>query len=404
MASKSVRPEGVNAKLGGKSPTSLGEAGLRDLGRSFDATYVVVGSMTKVGRQVSLDARVIDVQGARVRSVYVQEVGLENLNAATDRLALDIVAGVSSGGRVAEIAISGNDRIEPDAIRRVLSTQVGGPYMQETVSEDLKNIYNMDYFDDVQVSVADGGEGKIITFTVKEKPTIQRVDIKGNREITRDKLVDVLGYSLHSIMNPKKIVGSISNMKSLYNEKGYYNAEISYSTEELGPKQVAVVYTIKEGPKILIKRIEFEGNEAFTDAKLRRQMGTSERTWFSWFLGGGMLDEEKLKGDVARVNAFYLNHGYIKALVGAPQVTPEGNGLVIHHPGGGRPPVPGGRGGPGRRPGGARGDDPIQARAQVRGCLQPGDRGQGPGGDRPVDRRPGVCLLRDRPGHDRACR
>jgi outer membrane protein insertion porin family len=69
-----------------------------------------------------------------------------------------------------------------------------------------------------------------------------------------------------------------------------------------------------------IEKIVFEGNKAFTDKKLKRQMATSETSIFSWITEAGDLDEDNLEQDVARLKAFYHNSGYIEAQVGEPQV------------------------------------------------------------------------------------
>ena len=219
-----------------------------------------------------------------------------------------------------------------DAIKRVLKSQVGGVYSDVYVSGDLKRIYALDYFDDVKVDVEDGPNGKIVRFIVEEKPVISRIEFYGNHMLEREDLMESIGYSLYSIVNPKRIVQSIDNMKNLYREKGYYNAEITYEIKPSDKKSVAVNYNIDEGAKVYIDKIVFTGNEAYSDFRLRMVMETAQKNLLSWALGTGFLEEEKLKSDINRLTGHYYRNGYIKARIGDPDIQTTEDGLVITIP------------------------------------------------------------------------
>jgi outer membrane protein insertion porin family len=108
--------------------------------------------------------------------------------------------------------------------------------------------------------------------------------------------------------------------EDLYKEKNYHNVNVDYKIFERKDNQADLEFIIEEGDKFKIEKIVFEGNKAFTDKKLKRQMATSETSIFSWITEAGDLDEDNLEQDVARLKAFYHNSGYIEAQVGEPQV------------------------------------------------------------------------------------
>ena len=61
---------------------------------------------------------------------------------------------------------------------------------------------------------------------------------------------------------------------SVYAEKGYQFAEVKPTIKEVagGPKMVHLTFHITEGPKVKIREVEFVGNKAIGDGKLRGKM------------------------------------------------------------------------------------------------------------------------------------
>src|SRR4029078_10313013 len=87
------------------------------------------------------------------------------------------------------------------------------------------------------------------------------------------------------------------------------------------PKQVNVVFNLSEGPKVKIRNVEFTGNQAFSDRRLRRRMKENRaHWWFSWLTGRGTYQENKYEEDAQRVTEFYQDHGYVRAQVGEPSL------------------------------------------------------------------------------------
>jgi outer membrane protein insertion porin family len=81
---------------------------------------------------------------------------------------------------IVEIQIKGNQRIEEDAIRKILKIKNGDVFILKTISDELKAVYAMGYFDDVRVDAETVADGKIVIFRVKEKPTVRGILVKGN--------------------------------------------------------------------------------------------------------------------------------------------------------------------------------------------------------------------------------
>src|SRR5262245_40049643 len=70
--------------------------------------------------------------------------------------------------KIARIHFHGNRKVEDEAIRVNLASQVGEPFLAAKLREDVKNIWKMGFFDDVKVDVADAKQGVVLVYDVKE--------------------------------------------------------------------------------------------------------------------------------------------------------------------------------------------------------------------------------------------
>src|SRR3989304_3565648 len=93
---------------------------------------------------------------------------------------------------IIRIDIEGNRRIETSLIRINISAKVGDPLSQETVSNDIKKIYKLGFFDDVSAEVEKTPQGGILIYNVKEKPVVVDLRGKGMKKIKKDGILKVI--------------------------------------------------------------------------------------------------------------------------------------------------------------------------------------------------------------------
>ena len=231
---------------------------------------------------------------------------------------------------VEEVLVKGNARIEDDAILRVVETRPGDSYDPDQLSRDLEAIFDMGYFDDIRVetrSTADGN--KVVIFRVKEKPTIRLIEFSGNVVYEDAELRENIDISTGSILNIFRIKRNMKQIETLYKDKNYHNASVSYEVEDLPHNQANLTFRIEEGGKQRIREIAFAGNQAFSDKKLRKQIKTSEKSFFSWLTGSGELDMETLRQDTIKLSDFYQNNGYAESRVGEPEIEYRDDGIYV---------------------------------------------------------------------------
>jgi outer membrane protein insertion porin family len=330
LKSKTIRlvdRKAISAATEGKR---FDDALVLNIGRKTGALYTITGSVTEFGEQISVDARLIDIRtGKTLPGVFVQGKGRQRLGAILAQLRMDIMSRIAPEQRIARIEFKGNRKIEGSAINQVLKSAVGDLLTDENLSTDIKAIFKMGYFDDVTVELRDIPEGKVVAFLVVEKPLITEIRINGNKVLKRDEIEGVMTVRTRQTANPEKLKADMEKIKTLYDSKGFYNAEIRYAIEKAGERDVHIVISIVENEKLFIRNIVFEGNRTFTSKELKNMMTTNEWGIFHFITDSGVLKKDQLKQDVGKINAFYLNNGFINAQVGEPEITHEREGITI---------------------------------------------------------------------------
>ncbi len=311
--------------------TAKGKNQIRNLGIQSGADYIIWGSMTWIGKQFSLDIKMMEVLGSGLPIVFSTEnKGIENLSHAVKKLAGNISLKLFKREVIIKIIIEGNKRIETDAIRKVIVAAPGDVFIPKNLSNDLKAVYSMGYFEDIRIEAESTSKGKIIFFKVKEKPTIRKIIIKGNSIVFDDeKIKENLNIKTGSIVNIFKVQKNVKRIEALYKEKNYHNVKVDYKIIELKNNQADLTFIIEEGGKVRIKTIKFIGNHAYSDKKLKKILKTSEKGFFFWLTSSGDLKKEDLNEDVSRLEAFYYNNGYTQAKIGEPNVEFKESGIEI---------------------------------------------------------------------------
>jgi len=232
------------------------------------------------------------------------------------------------GERLIAVDVSGTTTIAKETILSKVQTKPGGPYQDAIVSEDIRRIFALGYFTDVQAAVEPSPEGLKLIFVVKEKPAIASVQVQGNRRLRPAKVRELLEVGEGDLYDPRKLKEGVDRLKAEYVRKGYPQCEVVSKVEVNEAANTATIYLlIDEGPRLRIAQVLVEGNEAFSDRRIRRLLKTRRRRWFR----PGRYSEQVLEEDVERIRTFYRRAGYQDAEVRHTVYRdPAGVGLDVH--------------------------------------------------------------------------
>jgi outer membrane protein insertion porin family len=228
---------------------------------------------------------------------------------------------------IENIEIRGTRRVPQDTVKFHIVSQKNTRFDPNVLRRDFKAIWAQGFFDDVRVTLEDGKTGKIIIFTVKEKPLIRNIEYKGLKSATNTEVLDKfkekkVGLGIEVPFDPTKIQRAITVLTDLLAEKGRQYAEVKYEMTDVPPNSRLITFIITEGPKVKVKKIDFHGNTLFSDKELRKSMKYIKQTGLiSTFTGKATFDRDKLAGSLELgVRAKYHEKGHIKLLIKDPNI------------------------------------------------------------------------------------
>ena len=293
---------------------------------------VAMGSLSRFGTQISFDLTVYDLRDPAAPGTFFEKISSEeDIAGAFEKVIKKIKTFGKRQQLISEIRVTGNSRIDTGAIRRKISSLPGNNFNATALTNDLKTVFAMGYFDDISVSSEETPNGHVVTFDIEEKPVIGSIKISGNDELDEATIQDVIKIRASSIISDKEVKESIANIKNLYSEEGYFDCKISVEHKESDRKgRVDLTFVIKEGNKIYIKEINLTGNHSFSDRKIKKSITTSEKGWFSFLTDSGLMHREKLKHDASKITAFYHNNGFVEARVGEPEIVLKDDWLYVY--------------------------------------------------------------------------
>ena len=226
----------------------------------------------------------------------------------------------SDGEVVDLIVLSGNRRNADEDLLYYIKQKTNAPLSLDVVSEDVKRLYRMKLYDDIQVDF-DRIDGKnVLTYYFKEKPSIATISFAGNDEIDTDDLQKKIDLREASPLDIDKINDNAEKIKRYYDDEGFFLAEVNPEIRDREDGDKDVVFKIREYDKVKVKRITILGNQALSDDDIKAHIFTREKSLLGMLSGAGQFKQEEFKRDLQRVAAWYSENGYPDAHVTDSQI------------------------------------------------------------------------------------
>jgi outer membrane protein insertion porin family len=210
------------------------------------------------------------------------------------------------GGRITTVDVRGTQRIDPDTVRSYMLVQVGDVAEQDRIDRSLRALFATGLFRDVTIRT----EGARVVVDVVENPLVNRVAFEGNRRISSEILRGVVLTQPRSVFTPAAVQTDRQRILELYARRGRFRATVEPKIVELDQNRVDLVFEIVEGDPALISRVNFVGNNAFSEARLRDVVSSQEQAWFRLLSSSDIYDPERLVFDRELLRRFYLRQGF----------------------------------------------------------------------------------------------
>jgi outer membrane protein insertion porin family len=219
------------------------------------------------------------------------------------------------------ITVSGCVTRDPNAVKLFSGLKVGDKVTLpgERIAKAIRAIWAQKLFSDVRVELAETrGNTVFLNIIVQENPQLASYGFAGT--VTRsegDKLRDLIDMRRGQQMSDAVVTNAKQAVKRYFVDKGYLKAtarikEVQDTTLE---NSVRVQVLVTKGPRVKIQDVNFIGNTALSDARLRRAMkNTRRKRWYNVF-GSSKFKRSDYQADKQKVIDLYNDHGYRNATI-----------------------------------------------------------------------------------------
>ncbi len=222
--------------------------------------------------------------------------------------------------RVSDIRVEGLQRVSAGTVFSAMPIRVGDVLTQADIQNATRELFKIGYFSDVAIK----RDGDVLVLVIKERPAINNIELKGNKAIKTENLMDSLkdnNLSEGQIFQRATLEGITQALQREYVNQGRYGASVNIEIEDMPRNQVKVLVKIDEGSPSRIKQINIIGNHSYTEEELVDLFELKTTGTWSWLSGNDKYNKEKMKGDLERLESWYMDRGYLNFKIDSSQVS-----------------------------------------------------------------------------------
>ena len=207
---------------------------------------------------------------------------------------------------VDQIEVGGNQRVEDATVKSYIPLAPGTFVTDADVDRTLKALFATGLFSDVRIR----REGPNLIVDVVENPVINRLAFEGNKKIRSDVLETEVQLRPRIVFTRARVQNDVQRILQVYRRSGRFAATVEPKVIQLEQNRVDLVFEINEGPVTSIQRINFIGNQIFSDRKLRSVVATRETRFYRFLTVNDTYDPDRITFDRELLRRFYLSEGY----------------------------------------------------------------------------------------------
>jgi outer membrane protein insertion porin family len=220
--------------------------------------------------------------------------------------------------RVATVELRGADGLDTQRVISLLGVQPGDPFGHAALTAGLRRLLREPEIASARLSRLESREdGRVaLEITLSVLPRLDGIDFVGNEAVSGDVLVEALGYLPGDLLTELDLEIAHERLLAKYHEDGFLSASVKLELRPLdsAPNNVLLVGRIVEGTRVTIGAIEFEGNEALSDRRLRATIQNRPRILFG-VISKGYYRPQVFDADLELIRTLYRFRGYLDVIV-----------------------------------------------------------------------------------------
>lgn len=216
------------------------------------------------------------------------------------------------------LVIQGLSINQPSAVNKTIPLKQGEAFTSADIQDAIKALYRTGLFREVTFYITEETDSSAqLLLKVTENPVCESIEFDGNKKLKTREIEEKISLHKGMVVSDAFIHENIQTLKKAYAEEGYLLSQIqSQQVQSTVPGNVIVKFVINEGKKVRIEQITFEGNEVFSDRRLKRKLETKEKGIFN----KGDFDAELFRSHLDTLLMYYWDKGYLDAQVSSDSV------------------------------------------------------------------------------------
>ncbi|MFT5889094.1 MAG: outer membrane protein insertion porin family [Zhongshania sp.] len=230
---------------------------------------------------------------------------------------------------VADIRVEGLQRISAETVFSALPLSVGDRLDPRMLANASRALFNTGNFDDIQIGI----DGDVLVVKLVERPAISGISLEGNKALATDALLEGLkgaGLAEGQVFKRSTLENMGMELTRQYVSQGRYDASIETDVVAEPRNRVSISINIDEGSNATIEHINIVGNKIYDDETLLDLFELKAGGLFSFFSSADKYSREKLKGDLEKLNSYYLDRGYLLFNADSTQVSISPNRKSVY--------------------------------------------------------------------------
>jgi len=225
---------------------------------------------------------------------------------------------LANAEQITSINFKGLVHLSPETAKEIMGLKVGNELNVDSTDRAIAKLFRQGYFDDIYIE----NKGGDVTVTVKEKPSIARIDIKG--VVTNDKTAidGLINIKQGNMYDELAIERAKERIRQYYESKGYFDTVVDVTKEPVAGNESSLFVTmnINRGENIIIENVNLVGAKLFDYDDVEPVVANKEREFMGWMWGrnDGKVKLFELPNDPARIQDKYYQKGYLDATVSNP--------------------------------------------------------------------------------------
>ncbi len=209
--------------------------------------------------------------------------------------------------RFTQVTIEGNLRVDAATILTYAGIAQGDTVSAGELNAAYQRILGSGLFEKVDIEP----RGNRLLITVVEYPTINRINIEGNKRLKDKVLESLIRSQSRQVYNPATAESDAQAISEAYESAGRLSASVTPKIIRRSENRVDLVFEVSEGKPVEIERLSFVGNRVFSDKRLRRVLQTKQAGLLRQFIRSDTYIADRIDFDRQVLSDFYLSRGYV---------------------------------------------------------------------------------------------